>query len=1223
VPSILQLEVTDFAGPATWQWQLCGPDDSVIAAHNVTLDMTSWQYEAIADLHGYLRLHAAPDRRLPDEARIIALVGEWLGQEVFGPIANAIVARAPVTVEVVLPTKAHVVAHYPLESAVAGGKALAVQQVSLVFVTGAQGHGHKDSSQRLRVLGVFSVPDGSGALNLRTERYDLDRMLTRAAATRDLEFRILQYGVTRERLRQVAGEAEGWDIVHVSGHGKPGAILLETAEGRRDLVGAADLVAILQPAARRLRLLTLSACSSASLAAEQQLYLLGLGPEPHPDSGGGTDGNAAAVLAADLARELDCAVLAMRYPVGDEFAASLAGSVYGLLINEHATLASALQRSLPPLVRTPSPRCPAISLATPALFGRRAARDFFGSHGAGSGSAKNSLPAPFPSQPERFVGRVGTLARAGSVLAPCSGRAGIVLYGMAGAGKSACALELAYTHRESFQGVAWFAAPAARRADPVPVVTDFLAALAAQLPDFGLAHLVSETEAVSHLPELTGWAEQARVLIVIDNAESLLDQQGRLDASWARVLGALAAHHGLGRLVVTSRNPLGIPGLREEAVHALSRDEAVLMAGALPSLRRLMMARGAGATRDRQAVARVLEISQGHPKLLELADGQAGDPDGLTRLLTDGDRTWQELGGLPRGFFTGADSHASGEDYAEVLGAWTAAITGRLERNARLFFEFLCAIEEPDLGAGRVRLVTETAWRDVWWHADGSGRPPRAAPMLRALDSTALAAVERGSDGTARAIRIHPVVAAATRDRTPAAFRRQVDTVMAELWVSVLRGSNEGAGEATDKLVTAARAAVPYALRLGAWDVLGGLISAVAYREASPVTAATMLPAARRLVQSTHGTNEHLAARDLLAHLSAYTDPAAALGDQSQILADAVAAGRYDIADSVATDLVSGYRAAGRLAEALETAQTLPEFSRMAGNGPWTQLANERARLQVLTDQGRHEQAAVAVDRLLAAADALPAEAGPDEKVQPWQVIENMLETGYSAAVQAGDWKRALALLDRRAASQRQRNAPPHEVALTAFNTYGPLLQLGRTDDAVAVLSYCRGIFEGHRDVRMLGKVLSALAQAEESRRHGDSALSHARDALRLSYAADGPREIAANHANYGVFTALHGADLTTAAAHLIAAALVLTAVGDAQAEAPLRAISALCARPVTIPDDVAAVTQLVNAPDGVRFDRLLAGVLPGAAAQQRALRHLLTTVGANGPPQPAAHLPR
>ena len=34
--------------------------------------------------------------------------------------------------------------------------------------------------------------------------------------------RVLQYGVTRERLRDVLKEDEGWDVIHISGHGAPG-----------------------------------------------------------------------------------------------------------------------------------------------------------------------------------------------------------------------------------------------------------------------------------------------------------------------------------------------------------------------------------------------------------------------------------------------------------------------------------------------------------------------------------------------------------------------------------------------------------------------------------------------------------------------------------------------------------------------------------------------------------------------------------------------------------------------------------------------------------------------------------------------------------------------------------------------------------------------------------------------------------------------------------------
>ena len=50
---------------------------------------------------------------------------------------------------------------------------------------------------------------------------------------------MLQYGVTRERLRDVLEEAEGWDVIHISGHGAPGELLLETDDGAPDPVTAA------------------------------------------------------------------------------------------------------------------------------------------------------------------------------------------------------------------------------------------------------------------------------------------------------------------------------------------------------------------------------------------------------------------------------------------------------------------------------------------------------------------------------------------------------------------------------------------------------------------------------------------------------------------------------------------------------------------------------------------------------------------------------------------------------------------------------------------------------------------------------------------------------------------------------------------------------------------------------------------------------------------------
>jgi hypothetical protein len=67
--------------------------------------------------------------------------------------------------------------------------------------------------------------------------------------------------------------------------------------------------------------------------------------------------------------------------------------------------------------------------------------------------------AYFPDEPVRFVGRAAAMARASAALAPDSGKTGVLLHGMAGAGKTACALELAYRHQDAFAALAFWQAP--------------------------------------------------------------------------------------------------------------------------------------------------------------------------------------------------------------------------------------------------------------------------------------------------------------------------------------------------------------------------------------------------------------------------------------------------------------------------------------------------------------------------------------------------------------------------------------------------------------------------------------------------------------------------------------------------------------------------------------------------------------------------------------------
>ena len=180
-----RLEVRECQDLTRRRWALTGAGGALVADHEVRLDGGCWQFEAFGDLLGYLSWHAAPDRRAQDEARIIAGLGAWIGTDVLGPVAEKLAAvRRPVTVRVVVPEEARWLLFRPLELAHAGGRPLALQGVTMVM----QLTGDRDDAEvtlagdRLRVLGLFSLPEGGQPLNLRRERYSLVRLLERIAA---------------------------------------------------------------------------------------------------------------------------------------------------------------------------------------------------------------------------------------------------------------------------------------------------------------------------------------------------------------------------------------------------------------------------------------------------------------------------------------------------------------------------------------------------------------------------------------------------------------------------------------------------------------------------------------------------------------------------------------------------------------------------------------------------------------------------------------------------------------------------------------------------------------------------------------------------------------------------------------------------------------------------------------------------------------------------------
>ncbi|MBO0803718.1 MAG: CHAT domain-containing protein [Nocardiopsaceae bacterium] len=460
MPDVLRLEVREFTDLTRWRWTLTDAAGAFLADHEVRLDPQAERFEAFTALHDYVSWHAAPDKRAAEEARIVTGLGDWIGSEVFGDaIGDALVKRSPVTIQAILPPGAEALAYLPLEAARVRGRSLAGHGITLVIRPRAEhasaavpGPQHEPPpGDRLRVLGLFSLPEGGSALNLRRERQSLVQLIRGiAAAGRAADIRVLQYGVTRDRLRDVLEEAEGWDVIHVSGHGTPGELVLETEAGTPDLISAGDLADLLDTARGRVRLVTLSACSSAALTANEQRRLLGLpagedqnhpsterivatAPSPAPAPGQSSAPSRApapGTLATELADRLGCAVLAMRFPVGDEFAIALAGKLYDLLARQGQPLPRAVALALSHLTYHANRRYPALSLVAPAIFGATAANltlkapERTGPASYATGTLKM---AGFPPQPDRFVGRTAVMARSSAALAADSGVPGVLL----------------------------------------------------------------------------------------------------------------------------------------------------------------------------------------------------------------------------------------------------------------------------------------------------------------------------------------------------------------------------------------------------------------------------------------------------------------------------------------------------------------------------------------------------------------------------------------------------------------------------------------------------------------------------------------------------------------------------------------------------------------------------------------------------------------------------
>ncbi|SDL49938.1 CHAT domain-containing protein [Geodermatophilus siccatus] len=1258
----LVLEPVNIEGPGRWRWLLRTEDGEALATHQVAVPENDFEYGGFTDLYRWLRWQADPDRRVTSEAKLTARVGDWIGRHALGPeVMAALLEEAPITVRMPVPAEMGILPYRPWEIASFQGQVLARKRVGFVFdlsdtrrrprtAQNAEAAGHP-----VRVLALFSLPTGGAVLGLRRERHALQQLVSQLGqgqSPRAVQLRVLQYGVTRDALTAAVDDQDGWDVLHVSGHGGAGVLVLEHPDGSPDPLSAGELVDLLHPMRRRLRLAVLSACESGAATAAEILRMLQLAEQAEAleaqaneetdvssadgtTAGAGQPSGAAASdgwpgLGRALVARLGCAVLAMRYPVIDDFAIDLTGQLYRGLFQHGQPLDVALARALPRAApNPPSLGAPAVSLATPALLGPATALTL--QPPPGQAAPISVALAGFPAEPERFVGRTPTLTQARHLLLAGSGRTGLLLHGMAGAGKTTAALELAYQTAATFTAAAWWTAPPA---DQWPTGLNSLAnALEARLnpnlAGYGLSvQLVgnSETDPLldDYLPVLTELVKQVRLLLVLDNLETLLTDRGDWkDPRFGRVIAALTAHSGASRVVLTSRIvPAGLDPERVEVlpVHALSRDEALLLARELPHLRALAhdtepatRTTNPRVTADRALLARTLTVVQGHPKMLELADATAADPAVLEARVAAAEAAATARGTPLAAFLNTGHTQAEPGQLLDALTGWTRATAGTLPEASRLLLQLLAAAEPDD----RTSIVLDGNWADLWHRLARPGDPPTLPDTLLPLVAAALVEAEPVGDPEDQdrpvRYRLHPGIADTIRVDTPAEVRTAADIELAAYWNTMFKLAREGEHQqATGWLVVrAALAAAPYLRRRRDWETAGFLLEHALLRDHSPGTTAAALPHLEAIAEATTGTDRDLTDQGKLARAVARLDPAEGERQLRAILDQAADRGQYQLATGVAGALANLLTGRGRYAEALATVDRMAELTRLAGLGPWSQLGRAGRRLQLLGIIGDPQPVLDEVQRLRERMHQLPDQRGDDEAVDPWNVREGILDTGRQAAGDLGRWQEALDLNAELLDSKRRRGAGEYELAYAGFNDYGPLLELGRLSEADRLLRACQDQFEQAGDTGMLGKVLSARADRADRQGHREAAIRLEEIALRFKYAAGDTETIAVSHYNLANYQQRSGTAPGVWLAHRLAATLLDRLTGASGLQDDLRTLARELTDPATtaaLPRTVDQVRDAVEQVEGVRLGDLLGALQPDADHQQAALDEIIHT---------------
>ncbi|MDM8536119.1 CHAT domain-containing protein [Desulfobacterales bacterium HSG17] len=1007
-----------------------------------------------------------------------------------------------------------------------------------------------DRKQALRVLLIFAEAPGSAPLAMRLERERLlDLFYHDIMPNKNIEVDVLCHGVNREQIEAQVKQVKGYHIVHWSGHGYYDSLELTAKDGGRDVISGAELVDIFTRAGGFIpSVFFLSACHSGSLIKAEDwesLRALLLQPgtkekEKTPELAKllsqrkGYTGTALALLESGVPQ-----VAAMRYAVGDIYARRLARKFYRHLLAENHPADTALALARTELANDTgrASEQAAADHATPLLFGRdRLAVS------AGSGKSRqlkrifqryfqHPLLEGDLRKPEHFVGRGKELTRLIREWLPRKKPALALIQGLAGLGKTALAAEALHLWYERFDLVL-----AVQSREYEMTADAFYREIDTYLVQYSKEYRDTCREddlCKIFIPKdefkgkerfrimrdnLINALHDERILLVIDNFEpNLFDSNACKDPEWEQLLTDLGSRldNTGSRVLLTSRHRPNV--LKDKAVVWLSLgplplNEANLFIQGHEALRRLWF------NKDFKSLAiRTLEISRGHPLILQRLGTLAHEPETLSSVLDKLEtKGYEQLPDLVIGPKNDAEREQERKYLEDVAVGAVDVLLERLNPDERQMLRVLTLAFEP---------VDAATLVGVWEEKFQSQAP---GPLLAALSESGL--VQKQGKGETAVYSFHELV----RERCAAWMdlhtAEQGKHEAKEIWQAygeryagifkhLMQSGQPGSREAGTEM---GRRALTYIVRAEAFEKLIGFASDLVITTRNPQQLQAVIAELKSILEQVPEGKTRWSVRTYIADaLDNSGQTGQSLAFYEQAVEEAESEQNWTDVGAICQNWANALGNAGRLSQARETYQRSAQAGRKAGSPEINIIAAELEALRIDIFQGQVKEALPKIEAILSKlrnwwqshkkGQNIPH--APDAAFLS-RVLISALDIASAAHQSLKNWQNCLDLDKETEETKQVLGESEHELARTKYNQYGALIRLGKLSEAQQVLEGCLQVFKKADDLTMQSKTLSGLANIWKERGDLPRAIELEQQALAVKERLDDPGTLAVSHGN-------------------------------------------------------------------------------------------------------------